>query len=355
MKRKVNSLLPRLFLLLLLIPGVKGFSQVMQNADGTPLKASYCLQDSNFELMGIPGGGTFSGCGIYEQNGQWYFNPVVATSGTTVYPFQCMIQYTVNGATASQPIVIAKPVAVHPPLKDSVSCNGNILLQATMLYAGAYNYQWSPASPLDRSDTSLTAGSIQSSQTFVLTATDMASGCIGTDTITIVRDTPPVVKVSRDTTILPRTSVQLEASGAFTYKWSPAAWLDHPGIAAPLATPREDITYTVTGRSEHGCYGSAEVNIRINDNIFIPNVFSPNGDGINDVFRIVNYGFDELLEFRVFDRWGKVVFHTSGGLNGWDGTYNGKPAESGTYYYNIQIARKNNLTTVMKGDVALIR
>jgi len=342
-------------LLLVMMCGINGYAQIIRNADGTPLSTTYCFQDKNVELVGTPAGGTFQGCGVSNRNGRWIFNPRTASEGTTVFPMQCMIQYSVNGATANVPVTIAKPVVISPPLEDSFTCNGNIFLHASTLYAGAYQYAWSPAALLLTPHQENTPGFIDATQTFVVTATDMASGCKGSDTVTIIKDTVPVVTVSPDTTILPRTSAQMHASGAYTYNWSPAGGLNNPRSADPMASPRENTTYTVTGRSLYGCYNSASVTVRVNGQILVPNAFTPNGDGVNDVFRIVNYGFDQVMEFRIFNRWGKEVFSTTNGMDGWDGTLNGQPAATGTYYYLIRISHKDGGASDYRGDLTLVR
>lgn len=314
------------------------------------------MADKTIEIKGVPAGGSFSGCGVYAENGKWYFNPAIATQHTTTFPYQCMIRYTVNGATIQQPVTIAKPVIIDPPLEDSVTCTGSLYLHAATLYVGAYEFQWSPANLLNQPDEANTTGQIQSTQTFVLTATDMASGCTGQDTVTISRDFIPELVLSPDTVILPGTKAHLRASGAFDYSWFPITWLDNPYSAHPVSAAQEDITYTVTGRSELGCTDTASVRVSIDKNIFIPNAFSPNGDRINDVFRIVNYGGYRLIAFRIFNRWGQEVFSTFNGHEGWDGSYNGRPQEAGTYYYQIVIdGGSSGVVTTMKGDLTLLR
>lgn len=347
--------LPFLIALMWLVFHSNTFAQAVKNHDGTPVTTKYCFQDKNFQLIGQPAGGTFTGCGISQQDGIWNFNPVTATAGTTVFPFQCMISYTVNGSTVNIPFLIWKPVILNPPLEDSFTCNGDFKLHASTLYAGDYQYNWSPANFLTTPDLSTSTGHIQESQTFLLTATDASSGCSVTGNVTIVKDDYPVISVSPDTTILNRMSVKLEATGANTYRWSPSKWLDNPNVAKPVATPDETTVYTVTGRSFYGCYSSADVTITVNNNIFIPTAFSPNGDGVNDVFKIVNFGFDEILEYRIFDRWGKEVFNAMNGMAEWDGTYKGKVLEVGTYYYVIKISYKNSVAKIQKGDITMIR
>jgi hypothetical protein len=97
-------------------------SPAITNVDGTPLTTRYCWTDSNYAIAGNPAGGTFSGCGINEANGQWYFNPVLASQGISVFPYQCSITYTTADGSASttQNILVWKPVVITPPLQDSL-------------------------------------------------------------------------------------------------------------------------------------------------------------------------------------------------------------------------------------------
>lgn len=181
------------------------------------------------------------------------------------------------------------------------------------------------------------------------------SGCDTTLAFTISAVPGINLTISNDTAILPGGRVQLWASGASTYQWQPAKWLDSPNIATPLAMPRQPITYTVNATNEYGCEATASVHIHVNDHLFLPNVFSPNGDGRNDVFRLGNLGYKRVQEFLIFNRWGELVFSTTDGKQGWDGTYKGVPADLGTYFYTITIEMTDYSIKKLKGDVTLIR
>lgn len=329
-------------------------AQTISNGDGAPLTTQYCWEDMNFPILGQPSGGSFDGCGVFEQNGQWLFNPVIATQGLSVFPVQCFLSYTINGTTVTIPILIWKPVVIDPPLEDSFTCNGNFLLHAKTLYAGAYDYSWTPATYLEQPDSANTAGYIDASQTFVLTATDHTSGCMGSDTVIINRYLVPVLSINPDTAILPYASVQLVASGAAQYQWEPERWLNNPAIAGPLATPEATVTYTVTGTSADGCSATAEVHIRLIEDFLIPNAFSPNGDGLNDEFKIINFGYLKLGELRIFDRWGQQVFYTKESGKGWDGRIKGEPADTGAYQYYLRMWLSDGTPKVFKGDILLI-
>jgi len=332
------------------------YAQNISHADGSALKTKFCYEDITYPLAGNPSGGSFSGCGIQQHNGQWYFNPVLATQGVTVFPYQCNISYTINNQTVSQAMLIYKPVKINPPLPDSATCSGHFSLVAQLLYAGAYDYQWTPAAPLERADTSTAKGFVQQTTTFVFIATDHTSGCSGSDTVTITRYSRPEVNViPANALINARDEVQLQASGADFYYWQPSRWLSSDTLANPLANPQAPIIYQVIGTNEYGCTDSAEVTIKINEDLFVPNAFTPNGDGVNDRFRVENIGYQGIEAFHIFNRWGERIYQTLDGANGWDGTQHGRQADMGTYYYYIRLGMRNGSSAVFKGEVMLMR
>lgn len=180
------------------------------------------------------------------------------------------------------------------------------------------------------------------------------------DTFTIrlrVKPLPVVNIITNDTTIKYGQSVHLAATGASIYYWSPASGLSNPIGVSTIATPTEPTTYVVSGLADNGCrnYDSVRINIDYRDNLFIPSAFSPNGDGKNDEFRIANFSFQKLQEFRVFNRWGQEIFSTNDGHKGWDGRWKGIPQDIGSYNYIIRVAFPDGYTETYKGDVTLIR
>jgi gliding motility-associated-like protein len=88
---------------------------------------------------------------------------------------------------------------------------------------------------------------------------------------------------------------------------------------------------------------------------FVPSAFTPNGDGKNDIFRIVKLGAQKLVDFRVYNRYGECIFQTANPEIGWDGTVRNTPQDIGTYTYEIIVAIPNGTNKVYKGNVTLIR
>ncbi len=155
------------------------------------------------------------------------------------------------------------------------------------------------------------------------------------------------------------SSVTLSADGATFYLWSPFdGSLDNTNIKNPVATPMLTTTYMVQGMNEWGCADSAEVTITVDQivNENMPNTFTPNGDGLNDIFKIENIKFDKLVEFSVFNRWGQMVYHNSSdATKGWDGTFNGQQCDMGVYNYSIILAEPTGKNKYFKGTVSLVR
>jgi len=183
-------------------------------------------------------------------------------------------------------------------------------------------------------------------------------GCLDTlKTTIVVHDKPVIESYPVDTTVKYGKSVTLHATGGTLYSWSPVATMNDPELANPVVTPKEPTAYVVVGLNEFGCmnYDTSFVDIDYRVETQLPNAFSPNGDNLNDVFKVGNIGLRKLVTFQVFDRWGKKVFETINPAEGWDGTYKGKAADGGVYYYYIQLGYADNVVETFKGDVTLIR
>ncbi len=98
-----------------------------------------------------------------------------------------------------------------------------------------------------------------------------------------------------------------------------------------------------------------EATASTHEELLIPNAFTPNFDGKNDVFKIVNISDQKVIDFKVFNRWGTVMFRTTDGNEGWDGTYKGQAQPFGVYGYVIRIAYSDGYVATYKGTVTLIR
>lgn len=137
-----------------------------------------------------------------------------------------------------------------------------------------------------------------------------------------------------------------------TYSWTPATWLSNPAIAGPDASPLNDITYTLTVTSDKGCTTSDKVFVELLRAPVIPNIFSPNGDGIHDRWEIDHLDSYPGCVVEIYNRYGQLVYRIVNYTTPWDGRINGKDAPIGTYYY---IINPRNGRKPITGYVDIIR
>lgn len=163
-----------------------------------------------------------------------------------------------------------------------------------------------------------------------------------------------------DTIIVLGYPYNFNGTGSQYYQWSPTDYLSDPNIPNPSASFPDTgrYTYVLTGTTEEGCRHQDTIVIWVVafDHVFVPNAFSPNGDGVNDLLipRIV--GYSNINTFRIYNRYGQTVFNSSNSnYPGWDGTYNGLQADMGTYFWVIQLTAADGKKITRKGDVTLIR
>lgn len=145
------------------------------------------------------------------------------------------------------------------------------------------------------------------------------------------------------------------SGSAGTYQWSPASGLVDIASLDPFTVPlTSTTTYQLRATSGEGCNAVQDIVVKVLSKFNMPNSFTPNGDGRNDLFRIPPATYFNLEEFSIFDRWGNLVFSTRDRSQGWDGRYKGQPSPSGTYVYFIS-GSEGGKTEVIKGTVQLVR
>jgi gliding motility-associated-like protein len=153
------------------------------------------------------------------------------------------------------------------------------------------------------------------------------------------------------------------APSVVSYLWSPADGLSCTTCPQPDARPKFNTTYQVLVTDSNGCRNSAQVQVVVfceNSNVFVPNTFSPNGDGSNDVFYIRGSGLASVKSLRIFNRWGELVFQrqdvvVNDAAAGWDGTFKGKALAPDTYVFQLEVFCENSQLFRFEGNIALIR
>lgn len=231
----------------------------------------------------------------------------------------------------------------------------------TQLFAsGGSIYSWSPATYLSNPNIpNPRVLNPQQNIKYIVSVKDTL-GCIKevNDTV-LVRVIPPLrVRTIADTTIVEGQPITLATTGAVTYLWSPDRYLNAANISSPVATPLENMKYKVTGTDQYGCRGTDSINITVYSvvaNIYVPSAFTPNGDGLNDVIKPILLGMRSLKYFKIYNRFGELVFSTTEPGKGWDGSFNGKPQASATFVWVAEGITFKGETRQQKGTVVLIR
>jgi gliding motility-associated-like protein len=175
----------------------------------------------------------------------------------------------------------------------------------------------------------------------------------GCDTLAIYHvllQSPPAIHLGSDTCLILGQTLLLDPGQGYPqYEWQ-------DGSTQPTMTVSMPDLYWVKVSNECGSVSdSIKVTMNCLPRIFISSAFTPNGDGMNDIFRILNVHGQKLIMFNVYNRWGQMVFHTTNISQGWDGMYNGMPAEQGAYIYLVKIINLAGKQKVYKGSVLLIR
>ncbi|MES2003204.1 MAG: PKD domain-containing protein [Bacteroidota bacterium] len=252
------------------------------------------------------------------------------------------------------------PYPIAQAGSDTVVCFGSrIQLRSTIV---GDNINWTPTNTLINPNVASPIAGPSHTTTYVVRVTDTA-GCLKpvTDTIVVFVSPPVVADAGRDTMALPNQPLQLKASGGSRYIWSPETGLSNPSIPDPVATLDADtdsVKYKVRVYDLNGCYADDEITIKVyrtGPDILVPTAFTPNGDGKNDVLRPVTVGISQLHYFRIYNRWGEVLFSTTELGRGWDGTYHGTQQPSNTYIFAVEGVDYTGKIVFRKGTAVLIR
>ena len=193
-------------------------------------------------------------------------------------------------------------------------------------------------------------------QTTVYTAMADNNGCTTSRSVTVTVNSSNV-QVDSSVTIFTNETAQLHAIGVDSVFWVPASTLSSATSFDPVAKPGVSSTLYYVYGYKNGCKSVDSVWVYVIEpctQLLLPTAFSPNGDGVNDVFRIKNHNYDKLNWFRVYDRWGVTVYESTDMTVGWDGTFKEMKQPIGVYIYSISVqCRGENYE--FKGNVTLLR
>jgi len=319
--------------------------------------ATIC-EGANTTLNSSSNGASFAWLPATGLSNAGTLNPVAAPAVTTQYTLTA----TLGGCRATSSVLITvNPAPIADAGKDTAICYG----QSVQLNgSGGISYAWSPAGYLDNtSSSSPVCYQPSGNMSYQLTVTDV-NNCrsINKPAVNITVTPSPKIFAGNDTSVYINEPVQLNAvdinnSGFTQYRWSPADGLSNPSTQKPVAMTGHPVTYTVVATTPNGCEGTGSISIKVfaAAGIFVPNAFTPDGDGHNDLLRAIPIGIREFKYLAVFNRWGKRIFYTTNSATGWNGTINGKVQDNGIYVWMAAGINYKGDLLERRGTVLLVR
>ncbi|MGE0561663.1 MAG: gliding motility-associated C-terminal domain-containing protein [Flavobacteriales bacterium] len=275
--------------------------------------------------------------------GTW--SPALDNTTTTTYTFtptsgQCATTTTMTITVSSPPVAAITGT--------SSICFGQT---ATLTASGGNSYVWSTGE-VTPSITSTPSDTI----TYWVTAS--IGSCSDSDTITVnvIQNPNVIVSPAISTTIVQGQTVELTASGASSYTWTPSEGLSCINCPVTIASPEITTVYCATTVVD-GCPDTTCVIVNVDiicGELFVPSAFSPNGDGVNDCLSVYNNCI-ESMDFKVFSRWGEVVYQSIDVNDCWDGSFKGTPLNTAVFVYKLDAVLLNGEEVKLKGNVSLIK
>ena len=299
---------------------------------------------------------------------QWTFSGAVTATSTIQNPvFICYstpgnytVALQVTNACGTNSLSHINNIHVNPGAAPAVSANGPLSFctgnSVTLSTSSSGTYQWLLNGNILSGETS---SSIIASVSGNYSVQVASGSCSGTSTdMQVTNIPPPLVNAGPDVTSNCFNGVTLSGSGEGTPSWLPSLGLNQTTVFQPTANPIVNTTYYLT--ADNGvCKSIDSVNVFVNCfTISVPNVFTPNNDGINDKFYLTLSGFYSF-KIRIYNRWGENLFQTTDINNSWDGTYMGKKVPEGVYFWQLEVNDINGKSLLTneqkKGFLELLR
>ncbi len=291
-------------------------------------------------------------------------NPTAKPDSTTTYYVTGADNFGCT-ATDSVEISVVQPINISLAVTNDTLCLGSsVQLNAT----GASIYTWTPSAGLSSTTIPNPIASPTVSTVYTVVGSSDVKNCfLDTAEVSVLVAPIPTFNIT-DSLVTQNVGstypiLTTSSPDVISWLWTPPNGLTCSNCAAPVAQLHSNITYTATASTIFGCTASDNITINVvcnKANVYIPNTFSPNGDGRNDYFYPRGSGLFTIKSFRIFNRWGDLVFVKTNMLpeaekEGWNGTYNGVQQQADVYVYIVDILCENGTTLTSKGNVTLVR
>lgn len=246
--------------------------------------------------------------------------------------------------------------------RDTSVCIGNAV---NLTASGALRYEWS-GNGLSTTTAATTIARPAITTNFTVTGYGVDNCFTQTQNIKVTVVALPQVNAGPDTSIIPGTTINISPAyggGIVSYQWTPGTYLSCTNCATPTARLKNPIDYNIMVRNSDGCESSDQISIRFlcsTDRVFLPTAFTPNNDGLNDVWYPLGGGILKVNYLKIFNRWGQLVFERKNILTddrsaGWGGSFKGQPLPTGVFAITMGVSCENGQVVEMKGSVKLLR
>ncbi|TAD87621.1 MAG: PKD domain-containing protein [Bacteroidetes bacterium] len=288
-------------------------------------------------------------------------NPLANPLNNTLYRLQAK---SAQGCISNDSVEVrvAKPFTITASPTNAEICIGTLVnLTAT----GASQYQWiNNTVGLSNAAIANPTATPAASVVYTVVGRDNVNCFADTAKISIVVNPLPTINAGPDQQVTAGSTVTLQTNASanvVSYAWSPTTFLSCANCPQPTVKPLYPVTYTVKALSDKGCVAldTIKVTLECGKSFYLPSGFTPNGDGLNDRFYVLGGG-GTVKSFRIFNRWGKVMFErrevaVNDSNNGWDGRFEGEPQPTGSYAYHAVLTCFDGSLFEYKGTITLVR
>jgi gliding motility-associated-like protein len=231
---------------------------------------------------------------------------------------------------------------------------------------GAAQYQWSPSIGLNNANAAATMATPNITTRYRVIGKDEKNCFTDSAFVSIIVHKYPTVEAGADRTINVGQTIDIipqVSSDVTTARWSTTGGNFRDVFPGITVRPTQTTTYTVEVSNEGGCNATDQLVVNVlcdGSNLFVPNTFSPNNDGMNDIFFPRGSGLLNIKKFKIYNRWGELIFEQGGfkandARRGWNGTFRGKQISPDVFVYSIEVLCENNTSMTFTGNIALIK
>lgn len=250
-------------------------------------------------------------------------------------------------------------VTIFEPLQITVSPGDTLCTGTTtpLFVNGGETYQWFPPSSFNDPTSATPIATLNGTTTYMVIATD-TNGCTDTGYVDIAIFPPAIIDAGNDQIydIGPGQPLNGNVPSGSNFYWTPPDGLSCTDCLNPIAEPTQNTTYYLYYTDEYGCTYVDSVLVQVTSSLYVPNAFSPNGDGKNEVFKPISVNLSSY-ELFIFDRWGQLIMRTSNTEDYWDGKFKGVKCPIDVYVWKIIYATSTepDIFKEIYGHVTLIK